>query len=187
MRPELPIDESSGRQTPAGGRRRVALFVEAFLFSVVVPGAVWYWIPRHLFGLWPAEPLAVSWSAAQLVGLAFVALGIAIYLTCLWEFLLRGRGIPAPLDHPTALVVTRLYRYVRNPMYVGGLLVLLGQAMLFGSWGYLGYAGGWFAVVHFNVIWHEERYLARRFGDSYRRYQSKVHRWIPGRPYPPAA
>ena len=139
--------------------------------------------PHHRFyphpGWWP-------W-AAVLGGFALVAAGVAIYLTCLWEFLLRGRGIPAPLDHPTELVVTGLYRFVRNPMYVGGLLVLLGEAMFFGSWACLWYALGWFALVHLNVIWYEERYLTRRFGDSYRRYQVAVRRWIPGLPYRPAA
>jgi protein-S-isoprenylcysteine O-methyltransferase Ste14 len=175
------------RTLQTASRRRVALVVEALLFSILVPGAVWYWIPRDLLGLWPVEPFAGSWSTAHIAGLGFVALGITIYLTCLWEFLLRGRGIPAPLDHPTELVVTGLYRYVRNPMYVGGLLVLIGEAMFLRTWACLGYALGWLAIVHVNVVWHEERYLARRFGDSYRRYQSSVHRWIPGLPHPPAA
>jgi protein-S-isoprenylcysteine O-methyltransferase Ste14 len=121
--------------------------------------------------LWPADPFAVSWSTTAIAGLVLLAVGATIYLTCLWEFLMRGRGIPAPLDHPTELVVTGLYRYVRNPMYVGGLLVLLGEAILFGSRGCLWYALGWFGFVHFNVIWYEERYLTRRFGNSYRRYQ----------------
>lgn len=182
--------ESTNVRAPrvsGGARRRVTLFAEAILFSVLVPGAAWYWIPRDLFDLWPAGPFAVSWSTTDIAGFALVAAGVAIYLTCLWEFLLRGRGIPAPLDHPTELVVTGLYRYVRNPMYVGGLLVLLGEAMFFGSWTCLWYALSWFALIHLNVIWYEERYLTRRFGDSYRRYQFSVHRWIPGLPYRPAA
>jgi protein-S-isoprenylcysteine O-methyltransferase Ste14 len=175
-------DPAAATATP-----RVILLLEAILFSAVVPGAVWYWIPRHLLELWPAEPFAVSWSIAQNAGLVLVTIGGAIYLMCLWDFLLRGRGIPAPLHHPTKLVVTGLYRYVRNPMYVGGLLVLLGEAILFGVWACLWYALGWFAVVHFNVIWYEERHLTRRFGDSYTRYQSAVRRWIPGLPYRPSA
>jgi protein-S-isoprenylcysteine O-methyltransferase Ste14 len=187
MRREHGIPEVREPHVSEAARSRVRLLLEAVLFSVLVPGAVWYWIPRNLLELWPAEPLPVSWSTTHISALVLVAVGATIYLTCLSEFLLRGRGIPAPLDHPTELVVTGLYRYVRNPMYVGVLLVLLGEAVLLRSWGCVWYALGWFAFVHVNVIWYEERYLTRRFGDSYRRYQSAVHRWIPGSPYRPAA
>ena len=69
-----------------------------------------------------------------------------------WEFAARGRGIPFPIDHPKQLVVSGLYRYVRNPMYVGVLTVLLGEVMIFRSLDLLIYTVSWFAFVHLNVV-----------------------------------
>lgn len=79
--------------------------------------------------------------------------------------------------------MTGLYRYVRNPMYVGVLLFLLGEALFFGSWAFLLYTLGWLAVVHVNVILYEEPSLRRKFGASYDHYRSAVRRWMPGKRY----
>jgi protein-S-isoprenylcysteine O-methyltransferase Ste14 len=88
-----------------------------------------------------------------------------------------------PIDHPKQLVVTGLYRYVRNPMYVGVLILLLGEVMVFRSLDLLIYTIGWFVFVHLNVVVWEERLLRHKFGDSYARYRGSVRRWIPGRRY----
>jgi protein-S-isoprenylcysteine O-methyltransferase Ste14 len=162
--------------------RRIFLFLETVAFSIVVPGAVVYWIPRDLIGLW-GEVVPLSWSVWQVVALLPLAAGTAVYLRCLWEFAARGRGIPAPLDHPKQLVVTGLYQYVRNPMYVGVLLVLVGEASFFQSYGFLLYSIGWLLFVHVNVLLYEEPNLTRKFGKSYLDYRAAVHRWIPGRRY----
>src|SRR5262245_3506548 len=119
----------------------------------------------------------------QFGGLPILVIGTLIYFRCLWEFAARGRGIPAPLDHPKQLVVTGLYRYVRNPMYVGVFIVLIGEVLLFRSSGLLVFTAGWFVFVHLNVVFYEERVLRRKFGESYARYFQAVHRWIPGRKY----
>jgi protein-S-isoprenylcysteine O-methyltransferase Ste14 len=68
-------------------------------------------------------------------------------------------------------------------MYVGALLVLLGEAVFFRSMSGLLYALGWFAIIHFVVLLYEEPYLRQRFGRDYERYTNAVHRWLPGRPY----
>jgi protein-S-isoprenylcysteine O-methyltransferase Ste14 len=162
--------------------RGALLFLETIVFTVVVPGAVTFWIPRDLLGIWgPTSP--TSWSVRHVLALVPLTLGLAVYLRCLWEFAARGRGIPAPIDHPKQLVVTGLYRYVRNPMYVGVLLSLLGEALFFASRRFLVYAIIWLAVVHLNVILYEEPNLRRKFGSSYERYVTGVRRWIPGRKY----
>ena len=88
-----------------------------------------------------------------------------------------------PIDHPGQLVVTGLYRYVRNPMYVGVLILLIGEVILFRSINLLIYTVCWFAFVHLNVILWEERLLRHKFGDSYTRYRAAVRRWIPGKRY----
>jgi protein-S-isoprenylcysteine O-methyltransferase Ste14 len=162
--------------------RRIILFFETVAFSIVVPGAVVYWIPRDLIGLW-GEVVPDAWSVWRVAALLPLAVGTAVYLKCLWEFAAKGRGIPAPLDHPKQLVVTGLYQYVRNRMYVGVLLILLGEASFFQSTGILLYSFGWLLFVHVNVLLYEEPNLTRRFGRSYLDYRAAVHRWIPGRRY----
>jgi protein-S-isoprenylcysteine O-methyltransferase Ste14 len=161
--------------------RDVVLFVETILFTVLVPGTVAVWIPYRIvlqtrLGM-PALTVASS------LAIVVAALGTATYFRCLWDFAVTGRGIPAPIDHPKRLVVRGLYRYVRNPMYLGVLLILLGETLFFGSSALLMYTVGWFALVHIVVVLYEEPNLRRKFGPSYVSYISAVGRWIPGRKY----
>ena len=163
----------------SGYGRDLLLFFETVLFTVLVPGTVTIFLP-HWLNVWgnlPPEP----WTVWQITALIPLAIGLAIYVRCVWEFASRGRGIPAPLDHPKHLVVTGLYRYMRNPMYVGVLLVLLGEALFFRSLDFLVYVLIWFAFVNVAVFVYEEPNLRRKFGDSYNRYCGSVRRWIPGR------
>ncbi len=75
-----------------------------------------------------------------------------------------------------------LYRYVRNPMYLGAFTLLLGEAALFESSAVLLYAVAWFIIINLIVLFGEEPVLRRRFGDSYERYTVAVRRWVPTRP-----
>jgi protein-S-isoprenylcysteine O-methyltransferase Ste14 len=167
-------------------KRGVLLFLETIIFSLIVPGAVVLWIPRDVLGIW-GQTSPTAWSIRHHAAVVPLALGLRVYLRCLWEFAARGRGIPAPVDHPKQLVVTGLYQYVRNPMYVGVMLFLLGEALFFGSPRFLLYAIAWLAFVHVNVLLYEEPNLMRKFGGSYERYMLAVRRWIPGKKYRAAA
>jgi len=157
------------------------LALKALTFTFIVPGAVTYWIPRAL-DLWP-DAIATRTGVAIAPALMVVATGLAIYTWCLWEFIARGRGIPAPVSHPTRLVVSGLYRHVRNPMYLGVLLVLLGETWLFRSTSFLIYTAVWLAFVHVNVLLYEEPNLRRKFGTAYDDYRAHVRRWLPGKRY----
>jgi protein-S-isoprenylcysteine O-methyltransferase Ste14 len=95
------------------------------------------------------------------------------------EFARSGRGTLSPVDPPRALVVQGLYRYVRNPMYLGVSLILLGEAALSGSGDLLLYGLVWFLAANFFVMGYEEPRLRRRFGAGYERYARAVGRWIP--------
>ena len=108
-----------------------------------------------------------------------IFIGGSMLVWCIWDFAKRGRGTLAPVDPPRQLVVQGLYRYVRNPMYVGALLALLGQAAFFKSVSLLWYAGAFFVCVHLFVVFYEEPTLARRFGSSYEQYRLTVNRWLP--------
>jgi protein-S-isoprenylcysteine O-methyltransferase Ste14 len=163
-----------------GFGRDVLLFLETVLFTVLVPGTVTIWLPRDGLRIW-GDTSPSPWTIWHVAAMIPLTIGLAIYVRCVWEFAARGRGIPAPLDHPKQLVVTGLYRYVRNPMYVGVLLVLLGEALFFRSRDFLVYVVAWFAFVNVAVLAYEEPNLRRKFGASYDRYCESVGRWMPGR------
>ena len=160
--------------------RDALLLLEAIVFTIVVPGTGTIWLPRDVLGLWGAV-WPSPWTVWHVAALVMMMMGFAVYARCVWDFAARGRGIPAPIDHPKQLVVTGLYRYVRNPMYVGVLLVMLGEALFFRSLALLGYTLIWFAIVHTVILVYEEPNLRRKFGHSYDGYAASVGRWIPGR------
>jgi protein-S-isoprenylcysteine O-methyltransferase Ste14 len=157
----------------------LSVFVRNLLFTIVVPGAGAVWLPWWI--LTRANPAAVpvAWPAV-----AVIALGAALYLWCVWVFAVVGRGTPGPWDAPRRVVATGPYRWVRNPIYLGALLVVLGEAWLFLSLPLLGYAAAMAVVFHLFVIGYEERTLRRRFGDAYLEYRRTVPRWFPRRPRP---
>ena len=93
-----------------------------------------------------------------------------------------GGGTPGPWDAPSRVVAVGPYRWVRNPIYLAALLVVLGEAWLFMSPWLLAYAGIMAVCFHLFVIGYEERTLRRRFGPAYVEYRQLVPRWIPRRP-----
>ena len=123
-------------------------------------------------------PLPSIW----LIGLLPFCAGVILYFWCAGAFTFIGRGTPAPIDAPVFLVRSGPYRWVRNPMYIGVLSVLLGEAILFHSlslvWCVL-LAG---TAVHLFVVFYEEPSLRRRFGESYETYLRTVPRWLPRYP-----
>jgi len=155
--------------------RAVGPILKTILFTMLVPGSVLVLIPQRLLGGFPrpaAGPL--TW-----LGGLIILLGASIYFRCAWEFAVRGLGTPAPIAPTKFLVTTALHRYVRNPMYIGVFLVLLGEAGLFRAPLLLAYAAFFCVPVELFVVYYEEPTLRRRFGESYEQYRSSVPRWIP--------
>ena len=149
--------------------------LKALIFTVVVPGSVTLGIPY--LTLPPSTEFSLG--GFRVVGVLPIALGAAIYFWCLWDFTFTGRGTPAPIDPPRVLVARGLYRIVRNPMYVGVGLVLLGEAMVFSSWALLRYALVFALGFHLFVVFYEEPALKKKFGAAYEGYCNAVPRWIP--------
>ena len=110
---------------------------------------------------------------------AVLAIGLAIGMWCAVEFALRGFGTPAPFDPPRRLVVTGLYRFVRNPMYVGLGIALFGEAWLTGRIEILYETLILLVAVTFFTVLYEEPALRRQFGGDYIEYCRNVGRWIP--------
>ncbi len=114
-----------------------------------------------------------------LLGLIPAILGTMTYVWCAWCFTSLGKGTPAPIAPPKNLVIKGPYVHVRNPQYVGILLILFGEALLFESAALLVYAGFAFLIFHTLIICYEEPTLSLRFSESYNRYCASVPRWIP--------
>lgn len=113
------------------------------------------------------------------VGGLSMSLGAALALTCAAYFIVRGRGTPAVFDPPIQFVAIGPYRYVRNPMFVGGQMLLVGFGLYERSASILLLAITLFVVMHLFVVYYEEPNLRSRFGATYESYCAAVHRWIP--------
>jgi protein-S-isoprenylcysteine O-methyltransferase Ste14 len=141
----------------------------SLLFLILAPGMVAGYIPLGL----------LRWGSQIDTGLLAYLIGTTIILWSFWNFLREGRGTPAPVDPPKELVAVGFYRYVRNPMYVGILAMILGHFLWFGYWNLLMYGALVFLAFHTFVTLYEEPTLKRTFGTSYEDYCRRVPRWIP--------
>ncbi len=148
------------------------------LIGPIFVGIVAVLIPLGLY-VGTRHWLAFEIGAVRYAGLAPLLLGAGVSLWCVKDFIVRGKGTPAPFDPPTQLVVHGLYRYVRNPMYVGLFLVLVGEAVLYPSIFILMYSVLFIFAAHAFVILYEEPTLRRKFGDGYEQYLRSVPRWLP--------
>ena len=148
------------------------LFWQAVLAFLALPGVVAFLIPLVVFVPDWLE-LALNW-----VGFVPLSVGIVLLLWTVIEFYVAGRGTLAPWTPPRELVVTGLYRYSRNPMYVAVVLILAGWAVLFRSWPLAVYAAAVALAFHFRVIYGEEPWLARSFGERWVSYKADVPRWF---------
>jgi len=105
--------------------------------------------------------------------------GFSLSGWCVNFFVTVGEGTQSPADPPKHLVIAGPYRYVRNPMIIGNVLLLVGEAALFTSRGILVYALLFWAILHALLLGMEEQSLRRRFGSEYESYQRAVPRWLP--------
>lgn len=120
----------------------------------------------------------------QIAGMIIGTIGATIALWCIFTFAFIGKGTPAPFDPPRKLVIRGPYRFVRNPMYIGAVLALLGAALFYGSLSILIYTGVFLLATHLFVVLYEEPTLRRTFGADYEAYCRRVSRWSPRRPLP---
>jgi len=148
------------------------------IFLVLAPGTVAGWMPRWI----RSRSNAAVWlevDAVRVVGALLFTAGLLILLDCFARFAIQGLGTPAPVAPTKTLVVTGLYRYVRNPMYVAVLALILGQGLLWANLQVMGYGCAVWVVFHFWVMAYEEPTLADTFASQYADFRLNVPRWIP--------
>lgn len=158
--------------------RRLAL-LGTLVFLLVVPSTVAVVVPWWIAG-WRMRP--ALFPGARPAGAALTVAALAVLLDSFARFALHGLGTPAPVLPPRRLVVSGLYRWVRNPMYVAVLSVITGQGLVTGAVGVLGYAALVWLAFHLFVVAYEEPGLRRTFGADYDASLASVPRWIPRRP-----
>lgn len=156
------------------------MFARALLAFLALPGLFAFALPLALARVDP-------WARGRFdLAPAPLALGSLVLLWCVRDFYVAGKGTLAPWDPPKRLVVVGLYRFSRNPMYVGVLTLVVGWAAWFGS-----ALVGLYAIVlalgfHLRVVAAEEPWLARTFGEDWQRYARRVPRWVGRRGGPDA-
>jgi protein-S-isoprenylcysteine O-methyltransferase Ste14 len=163
----------AGSYDPAVTKLGAAL--GSLVFLVAEPGLMGGLVPYWLTGWDSSHPPAVLTVAGTLALLA----GLAVLAHTVVRFVVEGLGTPAPVAPTRNLVVGGLYRFVRNPMYVAVIAIILGQAGILGRPVLLVYAAVFWAVVATFVRVYEEPTLAERYGDEYAAYRRGVRAWWP--------
>ena len=115
----------------------------------------------------------------RFIGGLLATLGVIGLLDSFTRFALEGVGTPAPVFPTQHLVVTGLYRYVRNPMYVAVVVAILGQGLILGNVALLAYGGLVWLLFHLFVLVYEEPTLGTTFDAEYQSFCAEVPRWIP--------
>lgn len=150
--------------------------LKSLLFLIFVPGLLLGYLP---YSINSGDTPLFDFGIFRYAAIMFWLIGTSTMLWCFWEFTFRGRGTPAPIDPPRELVAVGLYRYVRNPMYVAGILILLGWFIWSPSLSLIVMPLVFSVAAHLFVTLYEEPTLKRKFGKSYESYLQEVPRWIP--------
>jgi protein-S-isoprenylcysteine O-methyltransferase Ste14 len=157
-------------------RRLLSSLLLPFLVVVIVP----YWLVNHF------ATGDTRWGNGSLItlllraaGVALIICGLALFSWCVSLFVRIGQGTLAPWDPTRTLVAVGPYRFVRNPMIIGVALMLIGQALLWGSWMVGIWACVFVLINHIYFVLSEEPALEKRFGQDYRVYKVNVPRWVP--------
>jgi protein-S-isoprenylcysteine O-methyltransferase Ste14 len=148
------------------------------LFFVIAPlvlaGFVPWWVTQ-----WEFRPAFFGVDLTRILGGILIIVGVPGVVDSFARFALEGLGTPAPIAPPQKLVVTGLFRYVRNPIYIAVVAVILGQALLFGDPRLLWYGAILWLFFHVAVVMFEEPALKQTFGAEYESFRANVPRWIP--------
>src|SRR5215467_529131 len=149
------------------------MFFRAVLAFLALPAVVGGLIPWLLLA-------SDSWKrGGTLLGWPVLLLGACVLVWCVRDFYRIGQGTLAPWDPPRKLVVLGLYRFVRNPMYIGVLGCVAGWSLIAGSPVLALYTVALATAFHLRVIFYEEPTLERQFGNDWKQYRAAVHRWLP--------
>ena len=141
---------------------------------------LWGWVALQARSIGGGLPLPAA--PSRVAGTGLMVAGGILAFSCVAWFVIAGRGTPAPFDPPRSLVPGGPYRWVRNPMYLGAFLVLVGFGLWHASLSMVLVVVPVAVLAHLFVVFYEEPTLERRFGIPYVAYTALVNRWIPKPP-----
>jgi len=156
--------------------RKFSAVAGSAAFLVLAPGVVAGVVPWSLTAWQEGSPYPLP---VRIVGVALCVAGAAVLLGAFTQFVVEGSGTPAPVAPTEQLVIRGPYRYVRNPMYLAVLSVIVGQALWLSRPVLLAYAAAVALMFAAFVRWYEQPTLTRRYGAQYQAYLRNVPGWWP--------
>jgi len=159
-------------------RRTGSLLISSLFFTILQPGLVAGLIPYWILGSRVREVVTSSYGMGQYWGMLLFFIGLFILIECIFRFAFEGRGTLSPADPTKRLVGKGLYKFSRNPMYVGVTSMLIGEALFFEAGQFWYYVIGIALIFNLFILWVEEPRLKRDFGEEYNQYCRQVRRWL---------
>jgi protein-S-isoprenylcysteine O-methyltransferase Ste14 len=156
----------------------ISLFFRNLFFTIIHPGLVAGLVPYWIIGKKTIRETFSSFRLHHYLAMVIFLAGLVILLSCIIRFAVEGRGTLSPDDPTKKLVIKGLYRYSRNPMYVGVMLMLIGESVLFNSPSLWAYALVVFILFNLFILLVEEPRLRKDFSTAYKDYCSQVRRWL---------
>ena len=156
----------------------ISLLFRNLFFTILQPGLVAGLIPYFLLGDRVKYVFQSEFGLPQYFGSLLFFIGLIIMIQCILQFAFEGKGTLSPADPTKKLVIKGLYQYSRNPMYIGVMMMLIGEAVFFEAGRFWFYVVGIGLVFNLFILLVEEPRLKRDFGDEYATYCRKVRRWI---------
>ena len=156
----------------------LSLFLRNLFFTILQPGVVAGLIPYLILRNKVDDPFSRPFHFYKVIGVLFFLIGLVIVFDCILRFAVQGKGTLSPADPTKKLVIKGLYKFSRNPMYIGVLMILIGEAIFFQPNSLWIYTLFIFFMFHLFVLLVEEPRLLRDFGEEYLQYCQKVRRWF---------
>ena len=158
--------------------RKILALAGSLLFLLIAPGTVAGYVPWAI-SHWQVQPAFLGFEATRWLGVVLIGLGLIPIVESFARFAFAGLGTPAPVLPTRHLVVSGFYRHVRNPMYVGVVGAIAGQALWFADVRLAAYAATVWLFMHLFVVAYEEPRLHVTFGTEYGAFRARVPRWLP--------
>src|SRR5437667_11286141 len=155
--------------------KRTSAIVVSAIFAIIAPGSVAGIVPSWI-SRWKLQAPFLHFYGFRVIGILFILASLPVLLDSFARFALQGLGTPAPVFPTRHLVVTGLYRYVRNPMYVAVVITIFGQGLILGNVTLLEYGGLVWLLFHAFVLVYEEPALRASFGSEYKVFCAEVPR-----------
>src|SRR5882724_6523705 len=153
--------------------RRISAMIGSALFFVLAPCMVAGWVPWWI-SRWTVLPPLLGFVLLRILGGVLILAGLPVLVDSFVRFAVEGLGTPAPVFPTKHLVITGWYRYVRNPMYVAVVSIILGQGLLFGNVRVLEYGALAWLLAHVFVLAYEEPTMRATFGEEYQCFRANV-------------